>query len=92
MSVNRSATNYPIANEKVVNATRPPINWPRARPACSRLRLTFETLVCGLFRDGVQFCSGLVDLVVCLRRDGCGGHCFTLSGKRLIGPVAEDLA
>ena len=28
-------------------------------------RLTFETLVTRLFRDGIQFCSGLVDLVVC---------------------------
>jgi hypothetical protein len=28
----------------------------------------FETLISRLFRDSVQFCSGLVDLVVCARR------------------------
>ena len=45
-----------------------------------------------LFRDGVQFCSGLVDLVVCVRHDGGGGHRFTLAGERFIGRVAEDVA
>ena len=39
-----------------------------------RLRLTFETLVCRLFRDSVQFCSGLVDLVVCVGHHLGGGH------------------
>ena len=31
---------------------------------------SFETLICRLFRDGVQFCSGLVDLVVGERDHG----------------------
>ena len=46
----------------------------------------------GLFRDGVQFCSGLVDLVVCVGRHGGGGHRFPLAGERLVGLVAEDIA
>jgi hypothetical protein len=32
--------------------------------------LTLETL----FRDGLQFCPGLVDLVVGVGRHGGGGH------------------
>ena len=46
----------------------------------------------GLFRDGVQFCSGLVDLVVCVGRHGGGGHRFALAGERFVGLVAEDVA
>jgi len=38
------------------------------------LRSDYETLVCRLFRDSVQFCSGLVDLVVGVRHHG-GGIC-----------------
>src|SRR6185437_15003520 len=34
------------------------------------------------FRDGVQFCSGLVDLVVCVRHPGGGGHRLALAGER----------
>jgi hypothetical protein len=32
------------------------------------LKPSFETLICRLFRDSVQFCSGLVDLVVGVSR------------------------
>ena len=53
---------------------------------------SFESLVCRLFRDGVQFCSGLVDLVVSVGRHSGGGHRFTLAGERFVGPVAEDVA
>jgi hypothetical protein len=52
---------------------------------------SFETLIC-LFRDRVQFCLGLVDLVVCVRHHGRGGHRLTLLGERFIGLVAEDFA
>ncbi len=58
----------------------------------SKLRLTFETLVCRLFRDGLQFCSGLVDLIVGIRHHFRGGHRFTLAGERFVGLVAEDIA
>src|SRR6478672_7580688 len=51
-----------------------------------------ETLRCGLLRDGVQFCSGLVDLVVCVGRHGGGGHCLAFAGERFVGLVAEDIA
>jgi len=51
-----------------------------------------ETLVCRLFRDGVQFCSGLVDLVVCVRHHLGGGHRSALAGQRFVGLVAEDIA
>ena len=43
-------------------------------------------------RDGVQFCSGLVDLVVCVRRHGGGGHRLTLAGERVVGLVAQHIA
>ena len=45
-----------------------------------------------LFRDRVQFCSGLVDLVVCVGRHGGGGHRLALAGERFVGLVAEDIA
>jgi hypothetical protein len=45
-----------------------------------------------LFRDRVQFCSRLVDLVVGVGRDGGGGHRLTLAGERFVGLVAEDIA
>ena len=49
-------------------------------------------LECGLFRDSVQFCSGLVDLVVGAGDHGGGGHRLALAGKRFVGFVAEDIA
>jgi hypothetical protein len=39
-----------------------------------------------------EFCSGLVDLVVCVGRHLGGGHCFTRAGERFVGRVAEDIA
>jgi hypothetical protein len=39
-----------------------------------------------------ESCSGLVDLVVCVRRHGGGGHRFTPAGERFVGLVAEDIA
>jgi hypothetical protein len=50
------------------------------------------TLVSRLFRDRVQFCSGLVDLVAGVGHHLGGGHRFTLAGERFVGPVAEDFA
>ena len=41
----------------------------------------FETLVCRLFRDSVQFCSGLVDLVVGVCRHGSRGHARPVAGQ-----------
>ena len=58
----------------------------------TRLRLTFETLVCRLFRDGVQLCSGLVDLVVGVGRHVGSGHRCALVGERVVDLVAEDIA
>jgi hypothetical protein len=45
-----------------------------------------------LFRDRVQFCSGLVDLIECVGDHRGGGHCFALVGERFVGLVAEDIA
>ena len=42
-------------------------------------------------RDGVQFCSGLVDLVECVGCHFGGGHRLTLAGERFVGPFAEDI-
>ena len=39
-----------------------------------------------------EFCSGLVDLVVCVGCHGGGGHLFACAGERFVGLVAEDLA
>jgi hypothetical protein len=49
-------------------------------------------LVCGLFRDGVELCSGLVDLAGGVTHHGGGAHRLTLAGERFIGLVAEDSA
>ena len=56
------------------------------------LRLTFETLICRLFRDGIQVCSGLVDLVVCIVRHGGGRHGLASVGERVVYLVAVDIA
>ena len=49
-------------------------------------------LECGLFQDRVQFCSGLVDLVVGVRRHGGGSHGLALAGERFVGLIAKDIA
>jgi hypothetical protein len=46
----------------------------------------------GLFRDGIQFRSCLVDLVVRVVRHGGGRHRLTFSGERLVGRLAEHVA
>jgi hypothetical protein len=53
---------------------------------------SFETLACRLFRDRVEFCSGLVNLAVGIGLHGGGGHRSTPLGERLVDLVAEDLA
>src|SRR5208282_4980733 len=45
-----------------------------------------------LCRDRFQFCSGLVDLVVCVGDHGGGGHRLTLAGERFVSRLAEDFA
>ena len=47
--------------------------------------------MCSISRR-VQFCSGLVDLVVCVSHHGGGGHRLTLAGERFVGLVAKDPA
>ena len=39
-----------------------------------------------------EFCSGLVDLVVGVGHNLCGGHRLTLAGERFVGRLAEDVA
>ena len=51
-----------------------------------------DCLICGLFRDSIQFCSDLVDLVIGVRDDGGGGHLLALAGERFVGVIAEHLA
>src|SRR5262249_15020075 len=46
----------------------------------------------GLFRDSVQVCSGLVDLVVCADHHFGGGHRFALVRERFVRLIAEDIA
>ena len=45
-----------------------------------------------LFRDGVQFWLGLVDLVAGVGRHGGGGHRLALPGERFVGLVSEHIA
>jgi hypothetical protein len=45
-----------------------------------------------LLRDRVQFCSGLVDLVECVRRHGSGRHRLTFPGERFVGYDESHLA
>ena len=47
--------------------------------------------MCSISRR-VQFCSGLVDLVVCVGHHVGGGHRLALAGQRFVGLVAEDMA
>jgi hypothetical protein len=70
----------------------PWFEWHDSALAPKKGKPTIETLVTRLFRDGVQFCSGLVDLVVCVCRDFGGGHRFALAGERFVGLVAEDIS
>jgi hypothetical protein len=39
-----------------------------------------------------EFCSGLVDLVVCVGHYLGGAHRFALAGERFVGLVAEHIA
>ena len=54
--------------------------------------MTFETLETRLFRDRVQFRSGLVDLIVGVSRRGGGGHRLALAGERFVGRLTEHIA
>ena len=63
-----------------------------AESVSTTLTRTFETLVCRLFQDSVQFRSGLVDLVVGVGRHGGGGHRFTLTREGFVGLTTQHLA
>src|ERR1700733_3175324 len=66
---------------------------PGARSPDKRgLRPISASRSCRLFRDCVQCCSGLVDLVVCVGNHGGGGHRLTLVGERFVSLVAEHIA
>jgi hypothetical protein len=56
------------------------------------LTQTFETLETRLFRDGIQFCSGLVNLVVCVGGYLGGAHCLALACERFVAFVTKDSA
>jgi hypothetical protein len=45
----------------------------------------------GLFRDGVQFCSGLVDLVVGVGHHLGGGHRLTVAGERFVSLIVVNV-
>ena len=50
-----------------------------------------DNFIENLFRDGFQFCSGLVDLVVGVGHHGGGSHRLTFAGERFVDLVAEDI-
>jgi hypothetical protein len=74
------------------------VSWRFARPVTSEMLALrgfqggSETLISRLFRDCVQFCSGLVDLAVYVGHYGGSAHRLTLAGERFVGLVAEDIA
>src|SRR6516162_7579001 len=87
-----------------VNASLPRLSrlrpeWLALNPSCERTRAAKRRRWCGWVMSGraqhsawvFEFCSGLVDLVVCVGRHGGGGHRLTLAGERFIGLVAEDI-
>jgi len=61
----------------------------RRRRGCRRNPLPHRGTLIRLFRDRFQFCSSLVDLVVCVACHGGGGHCLAPAGERFVGLVAE---
>jgi hypothetical protein len=58
-------------------------------PVPADRRTTVSNVV---LRDRVQIYSGLVNLVVCVRRHSGGAHRLALAGQRFVGLVAEDIA
>src|SRR5258708_15991517 len=62
----------------------------RLRTCCAALAL--DTRLAQNSTRVFECCSGLVDLVVCVGRNGGGGHRLTLAGERFVGLVAEDVA
>jgi hypothetical protein len=66
-----------------------------ARPSRSSSVSTttgFETLISRLLRHRIQCHSGMVDLVVYVGHQRCGGHGFALVNQQFVGLVAEDVA
>jgi hypothetical protein len=55
-------------------------------------RITLGCRICGLFRDRIQLCSGLVDLVVCVGHHRGRRHSLALAGQWFVGLIAEDIA
>ena len=47
--------------------------------------------MCSISRR-LQFCLGLVSLIVGVRHHRGGGHRLTLAGERFVGWVAKDIA
>jgi hypothetical protein len=62
--------------------------WGPRSPDTPVLRRTSASRRCPLFRDCVQLCSGLVDLVVGIVRQRGGGHQLALAGERFVGLVS----
>ena len=56
------------------------------------MRRTSGSLTCRLFRDSVQFRSGLVDLVEGVGCHRGGSHAFALAGELFVGRLTEHLA
>jgi hypothetical protein len=54
-------------------------------------RITLGCRICGLFRDTLQFRSGLVDLIVGVRHHLCGSHSFAPSSESFVRLVAEEI-
>jgi hypothetical protein len=66
---------------------QPPLVSDIRHIAVTSLIRSFETLVTRLFRDHIQLCSGLVDLVIGVGHHGGGGHRLTLADERFVGLV-----
>ncbi|HEY2501470.1 MAG TPA: hypothetical protein VGI68_08625 [Mycobacterium sp.] len=62
------------------------------RRECDAGRRSLAYLISGSIPARVQFCSGLVDLVVCVCHHGGGGHRRTLAGEQFVGRLTEQIA
>ena len=64
----------------------------RGRPESEGRRVSEAVPLAAFQLRAFEFCSGLVDLVVCVGRHRGGGHRLALAGERFVGLVAEDVA
>ena len=77
-----------ITKPDIIGAEQPRQDEVRPQTQCACSALVTVIQRCWVF----EFCSGLVDLVVCIRRHRRRGHFRALPGERFVSLLAEDMA